>query len=68
VPAVAESPAERIVRQSKALIGDLTRLAADAQTVDEARRFRLLAGEIERAALGAVGVALDRAEAICARH
>lgn len=68
LPAIVESSAERIVRDAKALIGDLTRLATDAETVDEAMRCHRLANEIVRAALGALGVAIDRADEIGAQH
>lgn len=45
-------------------IGELTRLANDATTTEDAFRIHALANEVEAAALGAVGVAIDKAETL----
>lgn len=64
IPINVEALAERAVWDAKRAIGDLTRLANDAQTVDQALRYYRLAHEVEEAAHGCVGVALTRTDAI----
>ena len=65
---IADTQAQRLVCEAKALIGQLTILAGAASTVDEALRLYRAAHAIEQAALGAVRVALHRADTVCGQH
>lgn len=62
--ATIEDPCERATWVALCAIGELTRLANDAASLDAAWRLHKLANDIEAAALGAVGVAIDKAETL----
>lgn len=60
--------AQQAVADAKRAIGALTRLASDASNISDALFLHLCATQVETAALGAVGVAIDRADALCAKY
>jgi len=60
--------AKQAISDAKRAIGVLTRLANDAGNVADALFLHLCATQVEAAALGAVGVAIDRADTLCAKH
>lgn len=60
--------AQQAVADAKRALGILTRLANDASNVADALFLHLCAAQVEAAALGAVGVAIDRADTLCAKH
>lgn len=69
VPLLSDSQqAELAVAAAKRALGILTRLANDASTVTDALYLHQCANQVEAAAIGAVGVAIDRADALCAKN
>lgn len=61
-PSTVDDKADRAAWVALTAIGELTRMANDTDNRELALRLHTLCNEVTAAALGAVGVAIDRAD------